>query len=597
MANLEPDNIQNDPWGKADEELVAKPSALESPKFWWFVGGLFFLGICGGGVYYYLNQVAPAPQVAINFIEPPEINPGQPFELGIAVENNSDSPLAGGRLSVALSEGLAFLDRPQNDRFADLEIEPLAAGATHPEKFMLLATGEAEGGIRQVRAAYQYRGTTNDKVQFEKKSELDLTLSQPIASLSIEAPEKILSGEKFNVRFICRNNTRQTLSGLALKVGYPAGYEFSTSTLPVARNENEWDIPPLPPGALAEIVLEGSAIGPSNSFYGFSGELSQNLGGRVFVLQKISANSTIEDSPLSLKIVANKSQDYIARPGDTLDYELTYRNNANVTLSEVVLTAGLTGKLFKFDKAIAKANFDSVQNVFIWNSQNTPSLAHLAPGAEGKINLSIPLLTEYPVSETSGGGHELKILGRIESPTLPPRTAATKTVAVASLTTKIGGALSIKTQGFWRDAPSKVLNSGPFPPRVNTPTQFTIHWVLQATGSDFENIRVSAPLSPGARWTQLAKSSGGSVPALEPGSNIISWQVDKLMAGDRAEGIFQVEITPAANQISRFVPLIGQTKMAAKDSFTGQEASGATDAVESNVPADLTISGVRWVVP
>ena len=597
MNNLDPNSIENDPWGKVDEELVAKPSILESRKFWWLIGGLIFLGLVGGGTFYYLNLSASPPQVTIGFLEPEGLQVGQPFELSVTITNNSATPLLGGSLAVTLPGGLVFLDRPQNEKFADIDVGALAPNTVHSEKFRLLATGEAENNIRHVSTIYEYRGTSNDKVQFEKKGELDLTLSQAVASLSIEAPQKILSGDKFNVRFLCRNNTKQTLSGLALQAEYPTTFEFSTSTLAISKDNNEWTLPPLPPGAVEEVVIEGSIAGPSDSFYGFTGKLSQNLGGSTFLLQKISANSAIQNAALSLAIVTNKSENYIARPGDTVQYALTYRNNSEVTLSDVVLTAALTKDFFNFVKAASKGTFDSVQNIFTWNSQNTPGLAHLEPGAEGKIDLSIPLKSDYPAPNPQNKGNLLKITGRIESPTVPPNTAASKTVAVTTVETKVQGLLSLKTQGLWRDAAAKILNAGPFPPKVNTPTQFTIHWLTEATGSDFEKLQITATLSPGVRWTQVARSNLNTQPVFDAGSNRISWQIDKLAVGTKAEGIFQVEVTPAANQISKFIPLIGETKVTATDSFTGQEVSSTNPGINSNVPDDQTISGSRWVLP
>ena len=189
------------------------------------------------------------------------------------------------------------------------------------------------------------------------------------------------------------------------------------------------------------------------------------------------------------------------------------------------------------------------------------------------------------------------MLGTIQSLTVPAGTAADKTISVATLETKVAGEVALRAAGFSRDAASGILNSGPYPPKINTPTQYTIHWVITNYATDISGVQVSAFLQSGTRFTGKVKSTSDAVPAYNPSSGGITWHIDRIQAtkgaiGQPIEVIFQVENTPAINQVGQNVALLGETRIEAHDDFTDQPLFVVAPPVMTDIPNDTSFGNI-----
>jgi hypothetical protein len=159
---------------------------------------------------------------------------------------------------------------------------------------------------------------------------------------------------------------------------------------------------------------------------------------------------------------------------------------------------------------------------------------------------------------------------------------------------KVAGLITVGAAGYFRDAPSGAVNTGPFPPRVNQPTKYTIHWVLKNYSTDVTNIHAAAFLQSNTRFVKVLKSSIGAQPKFNPSSGEITWDIASLPAtkgvvGEAVEAIFQIENTPAVNQVSQNVPLVGITRVEAEDTFTGQKLTNTDGEITTQLPDDLTL--------
>jgi hypothetical protein len=171
---------------------------------------------------------------------------------------------------------------------------------------------------------------------------------------------------------------------------------------------------------------------------------------------------------------------------------------------------------------------------------------------------------------------------------------------VADLESKIAGKIAVDAKAFYRDASSGILNSGLYPPQVGKPTQFTIHWILKNYSTDVSNVKVSAVLQSGVKFTGKVKGIDSSEPVYNASTKEVVWAIDKVVAGKGVLGqplevIFQVEITPGQNTVGQILDLIGPTQVEANDDFTGLELKSSDTTLTTGVPDDATIQGSRSV--
>jgi hypothetical protein len=189
----------------------------------------------------------------------------------------------------------------------------------------------------------------------------------------------------------------------------------------------------------------------------------------------------------------------------------------------------------------------------------------------------------------------LTIAAEISSPTVPEGTSADRTVSVANASNKVMGKTDIIAEALWRDAKAGILNTGPYPPKVNQPTQYTIHWKVVNYATDVSDIQVSAYLQAGVRFTGTVKSNIGTSPVYDQNSGLITWNIPSLPAtkgviSPPAEAIFQVEATPSSNQVNRDMPLMSETNLEAKDMFTGLQIQSKAPGVDTRIPTDTTVN-------
>ncbi len=354
-------------------------------------------------------------------------------------------------------------------------------------------------------------------------------------------------------------------------------------------------------GSEGNFSIKGSIVGPENSSFDFKTSLKTALEGKTYDLGVKDFSLAISASPLSFNISLNEKQDYVSKLSDELNYVLSYVNNTDIALRDVVVRAQLIGELFDFNALETNALWRSSDNTLIWSSSNSPELNFLPPHSAGFVKFKIKTKGDYPISRLNDKNFTLKISAEIESPTIPNSVNASKTFNVVKLETKVSGRTEILSKVYFRDADSGILNKGDLPLKVGRSTNFTIHWFLKNYASDVSNLEIRTALSEGVKFSGVSKSDFGTPPFYEEKSNQVVWFINKMPANkgivdQPAEAVFQVEVIPLASQIGKYMPLLGQTLVKAIDDFTSLESQGPALEVDSRLVDDPTVDSRAGVV-
>ena len=558
---------------------------------------IFVVVLAGFSYYYFLTRPAGA-NVAIEFsVNPAQIFAGNPFTLTVPVSNFSDQVLKNAVLSISLPAQISYLDGSSDQRIVEKNLGDIGPGSVNSNNdFKLLALGDAQT-LRHIDAklSYQLAGSTAD---FENKSGVDISVGQQAIDLSFDLPQGVFGGSNFDITVKYQNNSgRDFGEDVILKMDYPSGFQFLKSSASASADNSQWNLSKLAKGANGSLTLTGSIAGAGQPSFDFHGAVSTKFNGKIFTIAEQTGSVSISASPLSISPSANGSMDYIARAGDKIAYTLRYKNDSSDAFQNIIIKVSLSGEMFDFSSLRTDAAFDPLKNTFIWMTANNPALAQLAPGEEGTVNIELNLKKDFPLRRISDKNYSLKLQAEISSPTVPSGTAASKTISAANMETKVAGKITINAKALWRDASSGILNSGPYPPRVNQPTKYTVHWSLANYSTDVYGIQVSAFLQSGAKWTGVAKSNINSQPSYDFSTGKVTWDVGDLMAtkgviSQQPEVIFQVEVTPAANQLNQFITFLGDTAVTGKDNFTGTQLNDTGRALTTELPDDQTIGNL-----
>ncbi len=556
---------------------------------------IVLVAIIGISLFYIFDN--NSQNLDVGLVAPKEIMAGVPFDFKVEFSNQMSSVLKDVILIVTIPDGAAFVGSNTEKLVDSKDIGDLGQGSLVSEKYNLVFLR----GINETQKIKVLVSYSLGSSKYEKESEQDIKILNSGADIQIKAPEKVFSGEEFEVGVDYKNVSDVDFYGLEFSVEYPANFTFLSSDSKPDSGNNVWELGDLRKGSEGKFTIKGSVIGPDNSTVTFKPKFKISLGDKDYFVELNDVNLVISPSPLSLGVILNDKSDYIAVPGDSLKYVISYINNSDVPLRDAVVRAQLQGELFDLGSLDTRAVFRKSDNTLIWNSSNSPELNYIAPRSAGFVYFNIKTSNNYPVRRLGDKDFILNVKVEIESPTVPQSLNASKTYNILKIETKVAGSISLSSAAYFRDADSGILNNGSMPPKVGQATNFTVHWDLRSFATDFSGIEIRAKLKDGVKFTGIAKSDFGNAPTFDEKTNEMVWNLDKLPANkgfvdDPAGAVFQIEATPSSSQIANYMPLIGEATVKATDAFTNNSIELKVDQITTALPNDITIGQQGGVV-
>ncbi|MEK7590547.1 MAG: hypothetical protein AAB454_02440 [Patescibacteria group bacterium] len=558
---------------------------------------VFVVAVTIAAFFWYQARSTRGLDIAIS--APEQVLLGVPFTITVNVANGAQNVLQDIKLNLNIPEGVVFVGESQDKTVEFKDIGDLGVGSLIKEEFQLMAiSGEDTFKRLEVDVGYLPFSLAS---RFEKSEAVDVGVRGSGIVLDLTAPAKVFSGEGFELVISYRNVSDRDFRNLKLRMEYPPVFSFLKSSVASDSGNNIWELGDLRSGSEGTIKINGSVIGPAESFFDFKGSIEGEFLGESYIVSSRSITQSVETSPLSLNILLNGDKDVIVRPGDTLNYTINYANNIDIGLRDVIISAQLVGDMFDLTSLTTNGSLRSFDKTIIWNAANTPNLAVVSPGASGKIEFRIDAKDTYAIKRLSDKNFVLKINATIESPTVPQFVAAAKTISVTSQEAKVAGKATIDAKAFFRDAASGIVNKGPMPPKVGKATNFTIHWLITNYGTDIKNIEVKAFLGGNVRFIGEAKSNTTTIPVYNERTQEIVWMIDSISAGSGvlsrpSEAIFQVEAIPSVSDIGKYMTLLQPTSLKAADDFTGLEIQASDSGLNTELKDDFTITSQQGVV-
>ncbi len=585
-------------WSKEEpEEQNNKESVIISKfsRYWrflfWILLAVFIVvsGVAGFYIYKYFS----AKDINFSLKAPQETLIGVPFDLLINFDNNSNNILFDSKLSINLPDDSTLTGDDFSKRIIVKDLGDLGIGTSIQEEFSIIILGE-EQTVKHFNATLSYSLKSTLGARFEKNKAIEVVVREPGIKLDLITPQKVLNNEEFEIEIHYDNISEIDFSNLELELTYPPNFTFKESSIQPMFGNRIWNLGDLVKNFKGSFTVKGSIIGSELSFFEIKSGLKISFLGQEYSISEKSASLNIASSPLSLAIKVNEQTNYLAAPGDSLRYFINYRNNTDVGLSDIIVKAQLVGEMFDFSTLETQAFFSSLDNTLTWNTANTSELRLLEAGASGSLGFQIKLKFGYPIKRLSDKNFVLKIQAEVNSPTVPYYVAAEKIVGIANFETQVIGATVVDAQAFFRELNWGILNKGYWPPKVNKPSNFTIHWVITNYAVDVRDVEVKAFLQSGVSWTGEVKSNIESQPEYNERTQEIIWKIDKISAnkgviGKPIEAVFQIEAIPDITQIEAYMPLVSQTSIKAFDEFTNTELIGFDEILSTQLTDDKTV--------
>ncbi len=545
----------------ATEVAVGKVGIFAKIGFWIMLA-LVFVG--GGAAYYFVSQYYKTKDLAFEVTGVDRVMIARPFDITVHIENRSQTVLRTGKIAIQLPDGAIGIGNESDKQTIEEEVGDLAAGDTLDKTYKIVIVKD-EQSTKKFPVDFSYL-PQNINTRFERIRTIEVSVDQPAISLNFTSPQKIFNRETFSMDMQYRNVSDASFNNVKIKLIAPAAYAFKGSNATTSAGAI-WDIGTLAPQTEQTITASGTLEGPEQSFFDMKAQVVASFNGQEYVINEKTANLGIASSPLSLSIVANGSAQYVSKPGDVVGYVLHYKNNTDVALNDVMVTAQLKGEMFDVSTFKSDGFFDSVKNTATWSAASAPALKVLSPGAEGDVSFSIGTKTAYPIKRMFDKNFTLKVGGEINSPTVPYSVASDRTVGYAKVETKIQGNSTIEA--------ALTQIKGAASPKVGKSSTYRITLMVKNYANDISNAQVVGGLQPGVKWLGGVKNTTGtSTMAYNDRTGEIDWNIGTMVAtkgviSAPAEVSFLVEVVPSVTQMGQPITLSGDMKLSAMDNFTG----------------------------
>jgi hypothetical protein len=592
------DTLSPGAWDKIEdtEQLVKDTSQADdtffsnlSHRIFYAALFIFTIAIAASAYHFYFNaNTISNIKIGLAVEAPGYIDGGEEFPLDVYVTNKNKLPLERVDIVVEYPKGESITSR-EDSVIKRVALGNVVGGATAKGTTDVVLYGR-EGSLRNLTVYIEYYAP-GSSVVLKKELIHTLTIKSAPVVITTESLKEATSNQEVTYTTRIRAERGKDLENFLLNIEYPNGFQYKSSTPAPRYGDNTWGFDTIKKGEVVEVKVTGLIRGEDGDerVFRVSGgsESIWEKGkiGVVFADTKsiiavkkpfISLTGIFEGTPSS------NVGEYAIKSGQGVTGIIEYQNNVPDTISNVVVTARLSGEILNRQKVVVTGGYyDSSKNLIIWDRTTNSSLAALLPNQRGELRFTVQA---YPLSSKQNGYFsqptitvQTEVRGKRLSDVSVPEVYSISNPLIARVITDAG------VQGSVTIASSPFAQLGSMPPVIEKPTSYTIKLSAQNRSNTLTDAKVSFVLPLYISYNSLVSPEGSDVKYVEA-TRTVTWNIGTISPdtgfGRSEKSIFVgLTLTPSLAQIGSRPELTSSLSFTATDSFTGTSLSGETRPV------------------
>lgn len=532
------------------------------------------------------DNIVSSGNIDIEVVGPNTARAGDEVTLQITVGNRNSTELEFVDLIVAYPPGVKPVvsgSRPPSDTSNAQTREALGTITPGEEKnqtVKLVVFGD-QGVTLPISVRVEYRVADSNAI-FDKQVTHEIGISASPLALTITAPESVSANEEISLQVDVQSNAERELEGAELVVHYPVGFQFTRAEPAPSAGNNRWSLASLAPGGQKRFRIMGAMLGPAGQERAFrigagvgynerTGELSASYSDQTKVV-------SVEDSQVALAVAVNgeAADTVVAQSGALVRVDIGWTNNLPNEVRDASIQVELEGETINPSSVVAVRGFyDSRANTIVWDQEGVPGLGRIAPGETGRVSLSFETVPLLANRQTVFRNPQVNITTNFAGREVRSGEAARVIETHTPRLVKFNSDVQLAGKIMYHTSP--LPGSGPLPPEVGEETIYVAVLTVVNSSNDLDGAVLRATLPPYIRWVGNSAPAAESVsfqPATGGGGDVV-WQLGRLRAGtgltnSPRELVFQIGLTPSANQVGATPLLVSQPTLTARDTFTGE---------------------------
>ncbi len=515
----------------------------------------------------YQRNVASRADILMELIAPESVVVGQPIEYILRIKNQGNFALSNAELMFEFPRHAQPIEPAQDIVRQGLE-QDIYPGQEQQFTFQARVFGQEEEVLTaKARLDYQIEGL---RVYYSADTSATTSIAEVPLTLEFSLPQTAAPDQDFQFSLNYFSALDETLENVGIRFAATRGFELKESSPAGTDEAGEWQIPFLVSQDGGRIRLTGQA-GADVPEVVLSAQLGVWTDQGFVPIKRISRKLEVSEAPLRLSMQINGSFDYVANPGDSLHYQIYFRNITERPLENQFLTIYLKGDYFDLDSLrVTQGTYQPGHDSILWDWRVIPELRFLDRDEEGQVDFWIDLKDDWPIRSLSP---------QVE---IEVEVGSMRNV----FATKINSQLYLTQQVY---AGSEFFtDQGPIPLQLSQTTSYTVFWELTNTYNAVDDIWVAIDLPPETMFADyiFPVEEYQNLTLQDDGRRLV-WSVGRLEPEQQAILAFQLVVQPQSLEALES-PLIGPAEGRGRDLWSNQILSfGALEVREvSQMPEE-----------
>lgn len=521
---------------------------------------------------------------------------GEELPIQVEIANKNAGDLLDARLILQYPKGATDETGSEVTRLAE-ELGTIASGKTKSVAFSTILYGE-QGLSRTITATLSYH-LAESTATFEKTQSFSVMISSSPIELTVAGPSVTAADQPFALTIRSLFNGDQPLENPIVRVEYPSGFTFLSATPAPLAGNNVWSLGTLEKGAEQTITVRGRVAGieqDEKAFRVYLGTPISDVDRRIAVAYNSALHSLIIERPFIAAdiTIGSQSGDVVALPiGSEITGGISWQNMTGLAITNPVFTLSLSGESIdpKSVKAI-DGYYDELLRTLSWTGVSNGDIATIAPGATGTLLFSLSPLA-------SVAREDISLALSVEG-TIPDLGNEVKTIVnLDELAVRYAARIQFASNALY--STGAIKNTGPYPPKANQETSYTIVWTARPTDNPLSNVVATATLPSTVTWAGVILPQSEAL-SYNPDTREVRWNVGVLpraTATPLSKSVsFQVKVKPTESQIGSEPALLSETTISATDTSANVTIDAVRPGLSTKLSTDPAYSpGKEKVLP
>jgi len=513
---------------------------------------------------------------------------GEKLPLIIEITNKNKVALESADLVVEYPKGSTVLNILGEIERSRKSLGSIPAASIKNEKIEVVLFGEQDS-INEIKISVEYRLEGSNLISVKDKLYKIRINSTPLNFL-IEGPSEITPNQEFSLNIQTLLNDKKLINDSILKIDYPFGFEIISSNIPPSIGNNIWDLSSFSNDSKTKLTIKGKIIdvydGEEKVFHVLGGLAKKDDKSEISVVFNAFAHKILIKKPfIEAKLFVNNDykKEYSVNSQGAIQGNINWINNLNTPIDDLEIKAKFGGNAFNWKNLSTNDGFyDSKENTIIWDKNSKDEFFKIEPLSQGVTNFYINPGSMFSASGNLLVDPSINIEVSISGKQTIIGDELKKIYVAENKVIKIKSDLSLLT----KSSHSIENNSGPFPPKAEKDTVYTITWRIANTNNNVSKAKVTAFLSPRVNFKNIILPKDADL-IFDNITKELVWNVGNIpketgLNKPFKEVSFQVSYNPSLSEVGKIITLIEQATLTGRDDFANVDLLVKAKSVTTN---------------